>query len=156
MSNKRLICSKHSRHVTGQSRARWRLSVDFLCLNHRHHQLKNMKMSKNNRVSHAGRDMIKKGLGQEGTRHGGIVSEISGGRNLPFFATSNSEWATDIIKWAGYMERWRRTSTTHTRSILISSDDSEIRLFVIDGCPRCRIPFAPPLLSFGGGLVCNY
>ena len=75
--------------------------------------------------------------------------------NLQFFATSNSEWASDIIKWPGYTESWRRTST-HARSISISLDDSDIRLFFTDGCARCRTRFAPALLSFAGGLVGNY
>ena len=155
MSNKRLICSKHSRHVTIRSRARWRPSLDFLSLNHRHHQLRNMKINMNNHVSRAGRDINKKDLGKRALVMEVLSMKYPTEENLQFFATSNSEWASGIVKWAGYTESWRRTST-HTICISISSDDSEIRLFLIDGCPRCGTPFAPALLSFGGGLVCNY
>ena len=85
MSSKRLIRSKHSRHVTRRSRSRSRPSVDFLCLNHRHHQLRNMTINTNNRVSRTGRDLIKEGLDQGGTRHGGIVGEILDGSKFAAF-----------------------------------------------------------------------
>ena len=93
MSSKMLICSKHSRHVTRRSRSRSRSNVDFLFLNHRHHQPRNMIIHTNNRVSRTGRDMDKEALEQEGTRHGGIVDEIPDGSKFVVFATSNSEWA---------------------------------------------------------------
>ena len=83
MSNKRLICSKHSRHVTRRSRAGWRPSIDFLCLNYRH-QLRKMRINTNNRVFRTGRD-IKEDLEHVGTRHGGIVGEIPDGSKFAAF-----------------------------------------------------------------------
>ena len=56
----------------------------------------------------------------------------------------------------GWIHGELETNINPHKSISISSDDSDKRLFLIDGCPRCRTRFAPALLSFAGGLVCNY
>ena len=59
----------------------------FSMLNHRHHQqLRNIRINTNDRrVSRAGRHINKKGLGQEGTRHEGIVGKIPDGIKFAIF-----------------------------------------------------------------------
>ena len=77
--------------------------------------------------------------------------------NLQFFVTSNKKRMGQRCRQIGWIHGELETNINPHKSISISSDDSDTRLFlIIDGCPRWRTRFAPALLSFTGRLFCNY